>query len=257
MTKTKGGFTLIEVSLFLAITGLLFLGVTIGVQNSIFQQRYNDSVQNFAEFLRSAYAKTENVQGTNNGGNTSQAIYGKLITFGERGSFNDPDNNPENEIFMYDVIGEAKCEGSFDKTIDALKTCKAEVVKREGGKTKIIGLAESYKPKWSAAIQTTNKDRAELFKGAILIIRHPQSGTIYTLVMINNTVEVNNGGALGTLSRALEGENFSSSQVDFCVNPNGDMKGGVRADVRIERGARNSAGVEIMSDDKNDCMNKE
>ena len=61
MKRIKGGFTLIEVSLFLAITGLLFLGVTIGVQNSIFQQRYNDSVQNFVEFLRSAYSKTENV----------------------------------------------------------------------------------------------------------------------------------------------------------------------------------------------------
>ena len=40
MLGKKRGFTMIEVALFLAITGALFAGVTVGVQNSIFQQRY-------------------------------------------------------------------------------------------------------------------------------------------------------------------------------------------------------------------------
>ena len=51
----KKGFTLIEVALFLAITGMLFIGIAAGVQNSIYQQKINDSVQGFAEFLRSVY----------------------------------------------------------------------------------------------------------------------------------------------------------------------------------------------------------
>ena len=250
MAKVKGGFTLVEVSLFLAITGLLFLGVTIGVQNSIFQQRYNDSVQNFVEFLRSAYAKTENVQSAGTG-DSVQAIYGKLITFGEEGSFNDPYNNPENEIFMYDVIGLAKCKGSFDGTLDALKACGAEVVKKEGGETKTIGLAESYKPRWSAAIQTIDY---KPFKGAILITRHPQSGTIYTFTMTGSTVEINNGS--GTLSKALDSFKSDQEDLDFCVNPNGNVESGTRADVRIDKGARNSAGVEVMPDDENNCMNR-
>ena len=235
----KGGFTLVEVSLFLAITGLLFLGVTIGVQNSIFQQRYNDSVQNFVEFLRSAYSKTENVQGTNDGGNTKKAIYGKLITFGE---------NNSDDIFMYDVIGYAKCEGSFDATIEALKDCKAEVI--EDGS--IIGQAESYNPRWSAAIQDTNGD---LYKGAILITRHPQSGTIYTFVMPNNTVEVSQGKGLNKL---LDSFSIESGPVNFCVNPNGNTKdSGTRANVRIEQGARNTSGVEIVPDDDNKCVEKQ
>ena len=60
MRKNKLGFTLIEVSLFLAITGLLFLGVTLGVQNSIYQQRYNDAVQSFANFLGNIYDEVLN-----------------------------------------------------------------------------------------------------------------------------------------------------------------------------------------------------
>ena len=234
----KGGFTLVEVSLFLAITGLLFLGVTIGVQNSIFQQRYNDSVQNFVEFLRSAYSKTENVQGTNDGGNTKKAIYGKLITFGE---------NNSDDIFMYDVIGNAKCEGSFDGTIGALKDCKAEVI--EGGN--LIGQAESYNPRWSAAIQDVKGD---LYKGAILITRHPQSGTIYTFVMNNNTVEVSQKKGLNSL---LDSFSIGTGPINFCVNPNGNTKdSGTRANVRIEQGARNSSGVEIAPDNENECVER-
>lgn len=246
MIKRKGGFTLVEVSLFLAITGLLFLGVTIGVQNSIFQQRYNDSVQSFVEFLRTAYSKTENVQGTNKGGNSKKAIYGKLITFGEVKNLAGGPN--DGEIFMYDVIGPARCEGGFNGALAALKKCGAEVI--ENGK--LLGLAESYKPRWSAAIQTVDK---KPFVGAVLITRHPQSGTIHTFSMFDKTVEVNSGARLNSF---LENDSFSSDKaVNFCVNPYGydNKDSGIRADVRVEKWARNSSGVEVMPDNENDCVN--
>ena len=60
--RVRRGFTLVEVSLFLAVTGLLFIGIVAGVQGSMSQQRYNDSVQSFAEFLRSAYSQVMNVE---------------------------------------------------------------------------------------------------------------------------------------------------------------------------------------------------
>ena len=78
MKRNKNGFTIIEVSLFLAITGLLFLSVTLGVQNSIYQQRYNDSVQGFVNFLRNVYNEVLNVQSEGNGRH-DKAIYGKMI----------------------------------------------------------------------------------------------------------------------------------------------------------------------------------
>ena len=105
MKKRLKGFTIIEVSLFLAITGLLFLGVIIGVQSSVFRQRFNDSVQNFAEFLRGVYAEAMNVQSADSG-RSNQAIYGKLITFGEGIGFDGKsvDGNG-NQAFVYDVVG--------------------------------------------------------------------------------------------------------------------------------------------------------
>ena len=74
----KKGFTLIEVSLFIAITGLLFVTIIVGTQNSIWQQKYNDSTQNFANFLKNIYAEVSNTQGVH-GGMSDKAIYGKLI----------------------------------------------------------------------------------------------------------------------------------------------------------------------------------
>ena len=250
MIKMKGGFTLIEVSLFLAITGLLFLGVTIGVQNSVFQQRYNDSVQNFVEFLRSAYAKTENVQNYAEGGNTDKAIYGKLITFGEKCNLSSSNGNcapnTDGEIFMYSVIGNASCGSGFNGTLEALGACEVSVLDENGEPY----LAESYKPKWSAAIQSIE---GGLFNGAVLITRHPQSGTIFTFVK-NGAVEVNEGKGL-IKDGKIEG--FDARKVDFCVNPNGDTNdGGARADVRIKDGARNTSGIEVMPDDQNDCNKK-
>ena len=77
MKKGKLGFTLIEVSIFLAITGVLFVGVTVGVQTSINQQRYNDAVQNFMEFLRSTYSSVSNVQSVLGRGNSEKRFMGK------------------------------------------------------------------------------------------------------------------------------------------------------------------------------------
>ena len=63
----KHGFTIIEVSLFLAITALLFVGITVGTQNSINQQRYADSVNSFADFLRNVYSQVSNPQSAGKG----------------------------------------------------------------------------------------------------------------------------------------------------------------------------------------------
>ena len=53
----KKGFTILEVMLFLAITGLMLIGVIGGTYSAIASQRYTDSVRSFAEFLRQTYAE--------------------------------------------------------------------------------------------------------------------------------------------------------------------------------------------------------
>ena len=258
---TRSGFTLIEVSFFLAITGLLFLGVTLGVQNSIYQQRYNDTVQSFVEFLRTVYAETMNVQSIGDG-RSEQAIYGKLVTFGEA-------RNPRGEasdgktIFMYDVVGNVNADSATGSVFEVLKNVKANVlVADDDGTVRPAGIVESYNLKWSADLQKTNN--TDQYKGSLLVVRHPRSGTVYTYGM-DKVIEVGekvNGlwddVSTGDLLTAyLNKENgFREMQMDFCISPSGDTGRAGRADVRIGEGARSSSAIETLFDSEDNLCRR-
>ena len=292
MKKHKLGFTLIEVALFLVVTGALFISVTVGVQNSIYLQRFTDSVQSYADFLRTAYSETTNVQGIGSG-RSEKAIYGKLITFGERYDSNGDEVNTDNTrniIFSYDVVGDVG-EFGTGNVLDALAALNANVTIVEGNMVRLAGIAQSYSPKWAAAIENT--DNFDLFVGAILIVRHPTSGTVHTFIKKGSTIEINQmvsnitneyatalqhrdnatteaerAAAINTITNITRGASSSNvlrtsltdgsfriQQVDFCINPIPEGRTPLRRDVRIAAGARNSSGVEVINDNDNDCNN--
>ena len=179
MKLARRGFTIVEISIFLAITGLLFVGITAGVQNSIFQQRYTDAVQSFADFLRSTYDEVLNVQSAG-AGTSDSAIYGKVIVFGEDGQ---PDGSQV--VYTYTVIGgaEANSNGGANDCRDLhgvfqfLGDCfGADVAKDNKGE--IEGIIGSYAPRWSTRIQKTNPP--DRFTGTVIIVRHPDSGRVHT-----------------------------------------------------------------------------
>lgn len=297
MSRFKKGFTLIEVALFLAITGALFAAITVGVQHSISQQRFNDAVQNFTEFLRNVYAETMNVQNLK-GGRSGKAIYGRLISFGETkdtmgNSINT--NDTRNTIYVYDIVGDIDEDGLSGNVLESLDKLNADVVMVEGKDLKPVGIVENYVPKWSSQIEPAcigNTCSYDPFVGAVLIVRHPGSGTVYTYVYEGESLDVNGEIALlkGDYSIAeaqllsddeaerqsaqaiiddivngLKNKNilrkylskFSMKHLDFCVNPEGDAEYSSRRNVRIVKGARNASGVEILTDEQNNCIDKE
>ena len=260
MRNKQHGFTLVEVSLFLAITGLLFVGIITGVQNSMFQQRYNDSVQSFAEFLRSIYSQTSNVQNSNGNGRSNRVVYGRLVVFGETNKLDGSTSNNDGTVFAYDVIG--KENGAFSGSIkEVIKKLELNVVEESDSPLKYAGNVEEYHPRWGASIQSTNSN--QLFYGAILVIRHPSSGTIHTLVKttpantdgiykINNTV--NSAGSTADDIRNLfnNWDGFDINEVDFCINPNGNQHSQTRRNIRMIANARNASGIETIDQDSND-----
>ncbi len=260
MKRKRFGFTLIEVSIFLAVTGALFVAITVGVQNSIYQQRYNDTVQSFADFLGNLYSEVANVQSDSNGRH-DEAIYGKMVTFGE-----EQGNEAENKQVMHVYTVIAKAVNSWDvvdsNTLGLLKTLQANVVRKNSdGKYEAVGIIEDYTPKWSARVQKT--DSFEDYTGTILIIRNAKSGTIQTFAL-NNVIDVKDRivGDLSGDPKIFEyGEDknylddFRPMSVDFCINPNGSEESNNRADVRLVKGAHDASGVEIIpfDSDNNKC----
>lgn len=269
------GFTLIEIALFLAITGVLFMGIIAGTGNSLYEQRFNDSVQSFAELLRSVYSQVSNPQSIGDG-RSDTAIYGKLISFGQKvGLMGEDLDSSEQVIFIYDVVGKVNTagEGGTGSVTDALKQLNANVAvvkERSNGvitKMEPAGEVESYMPRWGAAIEktgiiTSEPDRQmDLFAGSILVVRHPRSGTIHTLYS-ERVINVNENLATGLQDNYKKArdmlisvlDTFEAQELDFCVDPNGTevVSSNNRRDIRLVNNARNASGVEIIDLDSNE-----
>lgn len=270
MKKIRSGFTLIEVSLFLAISGLLLVGIIAGTQSSIVAQRFNDSVQNYIEFLRTVYSEVNNPQSLGDG-RSDYAIYGRLISFGQTTAL-DGMAIPKDEqrIYVYDIIGQSNSIGTGAVTA-ALSGANANVIFENknalGTVTSVdfAGNVKEYIPTWGAAIDDASKTNGTPYTGTILIVRHPKSGTISTVVsstimQINKIVNDANRSGNFTNARKMLKDNlggFSTSEVDFCVNPNGVGLGAdMRRDVRLLSNARNASGVELIDQDNvdNKCL---
>lgn len=266
--KKRIGFTLIEVALFLAVTGALFAGIVIGTQNSISQQRYNDAVQNFANFLRNIYAEVENPQSLGDG-RSDKAIYGKVITFGERCDFDGnctDDKTNSQKIFVYNLIGSASSQVSNDSILSILGNSDfaAGVTMEKEGEGDIVikefaGIVEEYRPIWGSAIDSTSFNSADntwLYRGTVIVAKHPKSGIINTVVSgyvpeINEAIKNNDKDILGDLL-----DNIGFAEADFCVNPNGaGNTSTIRRDVRLKENAHSSSGVEVidLDSDNNKC----
>lgn len=213
--RAKRGFTIVEVSLVLAITGMLAAGLMVGASSSISRQRYNDAINDLVDFFRLSYSEVMNVQNIRTGrsdpaycsvssafdksgksvevqnnaapGRTNCAIYGKLLTIGE---LNDG-KSISSAIHSYDVVGKVFSPDDYADDSAALSSDKAAL--KEVGANAVTfatnsssqcvlapaGSATTYNPLWGVKLETT-ASTSTLFRGAILIFRSPLSGTIET-----------------------------------------------------------------------------
>ena len=198
------GFTIIEVTLFLAVTGLLFAMLLAGAGTAVRRERYNDSVSNLQEILQAQYSKVANTQsdssrttcteggtGTTNpyirpgltpadpGRTLNCDIYGRLIIF------DNPSNNDTGNIYAYNVIGLDSKDAGIDiqgKTlVQALTALK---LSRDTDSQEISNLT------WSAHVQPPKSINNGKFAGdndpnnpnAVLIVRSPLSDSIVTFI---------------------------------------------------------------------------
>ena len=230
---SKKGFTLIEVVLFLAISGAIFAMVMTGISTSTARRRYTDSVNDIVEQIKNAYSATINVENirvrteessffcslssaynstggltpdskttsTNDNypGRSKCAVYGQVVTFGEQ------DNT---RINRYDIIGRAEIDernnidpNDSDELIKSLKAVGANIVTLKQNNSAmtsctvaLAGTTSSYLPQWDAKIENTAADRS-LYKGAVMIARSPVSGTVHTFFYTdqNDITKANSG----------------------------------------------------------------
>jgi len=282
--KTRVGFTIIEVMLFIAISGFLIVGLMVGTSATIARQRYNDSVQDLAEFIRREYSAVINpendrrnpvdnaicAEGGNSVGGTDDdadgayrgrsncLIYGRLIVFGE---------SADGTVSSYDVIGRELTDSerlsSSTTLIDALKLANINVLVRSNPSSPSLPTCSyqlvgdyQYFPQWSARVErTADSNLATL---SILIIRSPINGSVRTL-FFNNVIRVRDTVGTSCTSgsaKALLPDNiadFTASDVDLCIGSDDIFAlSGRRRNVRILRDGHNSSAVKIIDQDSED-----
>lgn len=249
-TSNKRGFTMIEVMLFLALSGTLMVGLIAGTTRSISRQRYNDSVNNFVEFVRGVYSDVENVQiDDGNNGRSGKAVYGRMIVIGG-------DDTNLSKVQVYTVVGEAVSAGASLKT-DALDAIFSDAADGgvgasiyKTGATTPYQLTSSTIP-WEATLENADGSK---FYGTILIIRSPSSGAIRTYFYTDSSLDT------ATLNGTLELNNeslyssASTNDLAICVDSPDNSYENRRA-VIINKNSANSSGVMLseLNSDTNPC----
>lgn len=234
---SKKGFTLVEVLLFLAISGAITAGIIIATRSSISRHRYNSTVQEYTDFLESLYSSVIYVQNQNNTANVSngrsdKAIYGKLVVF----------DGEESPISIYDVVIKiAHKQTSADDVLENLyELSKDSPIELKNGST-----YESNNP---PLLKSTD---GNLYHGAMLIFRSPYSGSVYTYSSPRYDFSEQTG-----LKLKDDAGNFifEAKDIDFCVDSEDRTRanGKRMQDIRIIQPAKNSTAVTLIKVDSED-----
>ncbi len=221
LKEKQFGFTIVEVMLFLALSGFLLVGLLIGTGASIANQRYNDAVQDAADALRSAYSFVANTSinqrdkdtgacgslttaqldnhsymlaDFNNGrGRTSCAVYGAVVTL-NRSSIQTTTFIGED---YYDAINkdgasadlsdDSKSDLEIFKLLNANNlAASCEAANPDNCTISPAGTSMDRKLKWDVAFHSPRDDggnNTEDYMGTLLIYRAPRGGAIRTYVM--------------------------------------------------------------------------
>jgi type II secretory pathway pseudopilin PulG len=243
--KTQNGFTIIEVMLFLAVTGMLAAAILVGSGVAIGQQRYRDSVSSLQSYIQQQYGKATNVTNDRD----------KQWTCDSNGTVSEVDAS----------AGEAR--GTSDcvvlgrlVTVDAAGTSLTSAVvvgyRTPNAATQTSDIAE-IATNYKLGIAPIDKDDESVNWGAqvvkpktttpmpitLLIIRSPLSGTMLTFS--KEGVQANPNGMIDAANISV--------QRDLCVNAEAGSFVGKRMEVRVEAYATSQSAIQVPTESDSVC----
>lgn len=221
-TVSVRGFTVIELMLFLGITGALFAALMFGVNSNITQQRYRDSVVSLNTLLQGQYSEVSNTR-------------------------NERDNNwkcnEDGTIAQSPVEGEPRGASAcviLGRAIEiqdnGTKISTSSVVGREPvgqATTSDIATLLAYHPRissfdtqdstvdWGSALSTTTHQPS---MASILILRSPASGLIRVFTSpspfpADISSLISPAGASGIIKACFEGDRGSLPKQSISIDP--------------------------------------
>lgn len=198
------GFTIIEVVLFLAITGVMIAGLLIGIGYSVTRQQYSDSVNSFAAVMQQQYDAVVNVssdRGSGSGvyvrdgssivcpsadpsaGNIGTQGRSECTIIGRRIVSNGTTLTIEPIIAQQDYNRLKEPFLSLLNSLEASTTPYNEIDSRvlQASELKVYdGTKEEYSPAWGAIMHAPGVNERLAF--TMVILRSPYSGAVRTYI---------------------------------------------------------------------------
>lgn len=243
----QSGFTIIEVMLVLGLTGLLLVGLLGGTFSSISNQRYNDSVRSFAEYLRTVYNEVLNPESLGSGTSGNQAIYGKILVFGA-------DENT-NDVYSATLVGDATIpETGGGDFVTELASVGPRLFCGEGDSATTVA---NYVPLWQAELTQTGSNFPNKFEGTVVIARAPTTGAVHT-VYVDKVYDIKDdcSGASDTFNTDIQEfaddttgtkePRFDIQTVGICVKSEDVSR---YREIRIAEDGRNTSAIWTLNAD--------
>lgn len=237
--KKLQGFTIVEVMLFLAVTGLIMAVFLTGIGTSLNRERYRDATSSFHDYIQGQYNLVANVSNNRND-NEACSSSGIEIDGGGQGR-GTSDCTIVGRILHASNDGQLITSAQVYATQDTFSGATDEEVLAAA---RLISspAVEEYVVEWGAKLVQPSPNNAVPSTFTILIVRMPNSGVIRTF-----TSQSANLSPVEMISQITPAEGFKT-----CVDSNGLVSATLKpVGVGIARDSSNSAGVSFVSE--GDC----
>lgn len=254
VTKYQRGFTIIEVVLFLGITGLLAVTLLGGWTNMINTQRYRDSVKTLQAFIQQQYNLVYNVQNGRDGslgctvggagpdikdgatGQTAPPGQTNCIVMGRYISITNGTN-----VKVYSIVGEdGDTDGSATDSIFILNRKPIRI-------DQDLGLTDNeLSVPWQATVfadkNSVAPTRGSAIDVAIAVVRSPQTGSVHTY---SQTLVANS--AMPTVAALVGNPATENADRNLCLDAGEPLAGG-RMGIVIKKFASAPSFIQIIED---------
>jgi len=241
----QAGFTIVEISLFMAISGLLFLIALVGTSNTIRTVRFTDSGRSLEAFAQKQY--DDIINGLNNRGDqisctngtidagtpsvvgtSSCLLMGKLLVFTQ--------GSPT--VTIYNVVGTEPSGVNYSQADDVLITAFQPQAITTTAVT-------SYTVPWLAPFTGFNRLSDNTATNGLLLIRSPKSARVvsYTFKVL--------AAVPNDLTSVVSTSTNRAQTTNFCIK-SADLQG-APAKLVISGGASQSAASIVFDSTDGEC----
>ena len=234
------GFTIIETTLVMAITGLVAVTILAGIGSSLAHQRYTDAVNQTVSFFKSQYSRVSNISnerpseqmctsaGISSTGSGSERGASDCLLLGHVVRSADGKT-----LSIYQVIGRRDPSRDVDVSAKTATQILSTSSLIQGDKV------DEYTIDWDSRLLNPNTANAAAF--SVMIVRVPVNGVVTTYASGSSSTSV--GSLLST----------TQSDKKLCIDQAGFFGIGVKPmGVLIKKASSNTASVQTIA--SGDCV---